>query len=135
MLNDWYALGAVQYRKWNIYDLNWTSPQGGSEVPINLENYLVCGAPFGGPIAMIPDSRRLNNVANPQQTTPIIDLNKNKLLIFTSSGLQLAEIDWQERPVIGMGWTDHENLVVIADNGENMIPFASKLQYHCSIFC
>lgn len=117
MLNDWYALGAVQYRKWNIYDLNWTTTQGGAQVPVSLENYIVCGAPFGGPIAMIPDIRRLNSVTNPQQPAPGSDMNKNKLLIFTSSGSPLAEIEWQERPVIGMGWTDHENLVVIADNG------------------
>ncbi len=139
MLNDWYALGAVQYRKWHIYDMNWTAAAaaGGNETtqetPINLENYLVCGAPFGGPVAMIPDNRRSNSTSNLQQPSGN-DSFKNKLLIFTSSGMPLAEIDWQDRPVMGMGWTDHENLVVIADNGK-AFSFHVKLLSWMYLFC
>lgn len=113
MLNDWYALGMVQYRKWQVYDLAWEGPTTTAStptMPISLDNYIVSGAPFGGPIAMIPDHKRTN-------TSNESTLVKNKLLIFTSAGVHLAEIDWNERPVIGMGWTDQENLVVVSEHG------------------
>jgi vacuolar protein sorting-associated protein 16 len=125
MLNDWYALGGVQYRKWHIYDLPWTTTVDGVNTPINLENYLVCGGPFGGPVAMILDSKRLSSGATAQP--PVNDTDINKLLLFTSSGIPLAQIDWNERSVIGMGWTDQENLVVIADDGMRKLHYVVLL--------
>jgi len=105
MLNDWYALGDCQYRKWHIYDMDW---QNGA-TPMELENYLVCGSPFGGPVAMIPDTKRIASLPD--------YIDKKKLLIFTSAGKKLGEIDWTERPVIGMGWTDLEQLAVMSEDG------------------
>lgn len=112
MLNDWYSLGQAQYRKWLVYDLKWEYYTEDSSRPqfydISLENFLVCGAPFGGPIAMTPDSKRVGNIN---------DEFKSKVLIFTSAGLKLAEIDWPEKNIIGLGWSDQENLIVVAENG------------------
>lgn len=47
---DWHSLGEVLYRKWNIYDMGWKPEK------IKLEEHRVCGAQFGGPIAVIRES-------------------------------------------------------------------------------
>jgi vacuolar protein sorting-associated protein 16 len=107
MLNDWHALGVAQYRKWHVYDMEWK--EKGQE-RIILENYLVSGAPFGGPVALFPDVKRLQAVG----TQESIDL---KLSIYTSAGIKLSELDWNDKPVIAMGWTLSETLVTVTDEG------------------
>lgn len=72
-----------------------------------LENFIVCGAPFGGPIAMIADSKKI---------TSNKDI-KEKILIYTSAGDQLSKIDWDGSNIVGMGWSDHEDLVTVNDAG------------------
>lgn len=106
MIHDWYALGDCQYRKWNVYDMEWVN----ETVPVELEHYLVSGAPFGGPVAIIPDTKRISSLPE--------NIDKRKLQIFTSAGVKLSEIEWTDRPVIGMGWTDLEQLVVVAEDGK-----------------
>jgi hypothetical protein len=110
MLNDWYALGSVQYRKWHVYDIEWELPSylKGTSISFALENYVVAGAQFAGPLAMIPDSKKVNLPS---------EIDKNKILLYSSAGKKLTEIDWKEKSVSGLGWSDQENLVVVADNG------------------
>ncbi len=74
---DWNVLGEVFYRKWHVYDTAW-GPD------INLDEYLICGAPFGGPIAMIRDDRKLVALSG--------DNAKPKLRIFTTAGQKIAEV-------------------------------------------
>lgn len=98
MQADWHNLGEVLYRKWHVYDMGW------QDHTIQIENYLVCGAQFGGPLAMI------SKIVTPEE--------KSKLRIFTSSGLRIAEVDWDSsRKVAGMGWSDLEQLVIVLDDG------------------
>ncbi len=78
---------------------------------IKLENFIVCGAPYGGPIAMILDSKK--------NITPELELMKSKLFIKTSSGNPIAEIDWEnEKSIVGMGWSDLEHLITVLENGK-----------------
>lgn len=107
MLNDWHALGSVQYRKWHVYDMAWGATSEPNGRPFALEHHIVCGAPFGGPIASYPDPKRPGN--DPSKPTV--------LTIYSSSGVKLSETVWKDRPIIGMGWTDLERLIVVADNG------------------
>lgn len=104
MLNDWHALGSVQYRKWHVYDMAWGKD-------LALENFLVSGAPFGGPLALFPDVKRLMAQNNGQEPSNM------KLQIFTSAGILLSEFDWTDRPIIAMGWTQSETLVTVTDQG------------------
>lgn len=106
MLSDCHPLGAILYRKWHVYDMTWGDNK-------RLDNYIVSGAPFGGPIAMIPDNRN-RSTSNEM---------KEKLTICTSSGGNIAQIEWNDKQVIGMGWTDQENLVTVTDEGK----FSQKL--------
>ena len=105
MQADWHNLGEVLYRKWHVYDMGWQNEA------MQIENFQVCGAQFGGPIAMIRDNRKSSTSED----------GKAKLRIFTSSGLKIAEVDWDSsRKVIGMGWSDLEQLVMVLDDGENL---------------
>ena len=99
---DWHNLGEVLYRKWHVYDMGWQSES------LQIENFHVCGAQFGGPIAFISNIKKTGEEA------------KTKLKIFTSSGVRIAEVDWDaSKRVVGMGWSDLEQLVVVLDDGTN----------------
>lgn len=115
-MNDdhWHALGSAQYRKWQVYDMQWHLRSDELGTALALENYYACGAPFGGPIALFLDPRR-NATATlaADSANPIM-----KLTIFTSSGNKIVDIDWQDRLIIGMGWTDQEHLVTVTENGK-----------------
>jgi vacuolar protein sorting-associated protein 16 len=77
MQGDWNALGEVLYRKIPVYQMKWKGND-------NIDDYLICGAPFGGPLAMIRDDKKL---------VPLSEENMNpKLRIFTSSGNLIAEV-------------------------------------------
>ena len=105
MFTDWHPLGQVLYRKWNVYDMAWNSN-------IKLENFIVCGAPYGGPIAMILDVKK-NSALSPE-----MEAMKSKLFVKTSSGNSIAEIDWEnDKPIVGMGWSDLEHLITVLENG------------------
>lgn len=102
---EWNALGDVLYRKWKVYDMihGWGSN-------MKIENYQIEGAQFGGPLAMIKDDRKSTN-----------DDNKAKLLLYTSSGNKIAELDWDNKRVAGMGWNDQEQLVVVLEDGNVLL--------------
>jgi vacuolar protein sorting-associated protein 16 len=77
MQGDWNSLGEILYRQIPVYEMAWKDK-------IHIDEYLICGAPFGGPIAMIRDDKKL--VAITEENI------KPKLRIFTSSGNSLAEV-------------------------------------------
>jgi len=105
MINEWNALGDVLYRKWKVYDMT----QGWGD-KIKIENYQIEGAQFGGPLAMIRDDRKSPN-----------DENKAKLLLYTSSGNKIAELEWDNKRVAGMGWNDQEQLVIVLEDGNVLL--------------
>lgn len=74
---DWFSLGQNNdFRKFDVYDLEWIQNA-------NLDNMLVIGAPYGGPIAITKNPTLFNQV--PTSYKPIIK-------IFTSSGIPLGSI-------------------------------------------
>jgi len=102
MLADSHPLGNILYRKWHQYDMLWGETR-------QLEDYCVCGAPFGGPVALMSTNRKSNEG---------VEDMKEKILICTSAGYQLAKISWEdENKIAGMGWTDQELLLTVSDNG------------------
>lgn len=59
---DWQALGDVQFRKWDCYEsLGWD---------ISVDDHQVVGAPYGGPLAVLRDERKM--VSYPE--TPPYDM-------------------------------------------------------------
>lgn len=105
MMNNWESLGTVPYRKFHVYDMAWTTDGG---KPFPLEDYIICGAPFGGPIAMYLDPKRMKD-STPRWTTT--------LLMYSSSGRKISETEWEGRSIVSMGWSDHELLMIISDGG------------------
>jgi hypothetical protein len=101
---DWTPLGKVQYRKWDMYDMEWILN------PDELSNYVISGAPYGGPIAMLRDHTKLVKQG---------DSESNFLRIYTSAGNEMAAIPWEEGRLApdGMGWTANEMLVCVLDDG------------------
>lgn len=81
MQGDWNSLGDVLYRKWHVYDMHWLDQ-------IQIEDYHITGAPFGGPIALIRNDRKVSTQL--AQATS----EKSKLKIFTSAGELIAEVCW-----------------------------------------
>jgi hypothetical protein len=111
MFNDWHPLGQVSYRKWQVYDMEWIDK-------FNLQNFNVCGAPFGGPIAISLDNKN----ANPSSEY------KSKVLIYTSSGVKISEISLGDHyNLVCMGWSDQEHLITLLENGfmfyDNLVLF------------
>lgn len=100
MFQEWHPLGAVLYRKWQVYDIDW-------DEEIKLDQCLVCGAPFGGPVAIIPDYRKAGSIPD----KPFY------LSIYTSSGVLMSKIEWKEKPIMAMGWSDQEHLISVLENG------------------
>jgi vacuolar protein sorting-associated protein 16 len=102
---DWHTLGEVPYRKFPIYEtLGW----GDS---FDLDANIICGSNFGGPLAVIKDDKKIGSRNAPMSNT--------KLTLFTSSGRKLADIDWDNKRIAGMGWSDREELVVVLEDGKS----------------
>lgn len=81
MHEDWHALGEVQYRKWAVYEpMSW-------DPEIRIDDYVVAGASYGGPVAMVRDHRRLAPLseADAPQPAPV-------LKIYSSAGAKLAAV-------------------------------------------
>ena len=82
MHSDWHALGEVQYRKWTVYEPMRWGPD------LRLDEYVVCGAAYGGPIALVKDHRRL--VPLSEAEVPVV--GKSFLKLVSSAGTTLAEV-------------------------------------------
>jgi hypothetical protein len=107
MQADWHKLGDVWYRKWHAYDMRWLND-------IEIDDYMICGAQFGGPLALILKEEKLKALDYGQQ--------QRKLKIYTSSGIKMAEVDWDAKQrVSGMGWSDQEQLVIVIEDGNVLI--------------
>ncbi|XP_031556502.1 vacuolar protein sorting-associated protein 16 homolog [Actinia tenebrosa] len=95
---DWTPLGEVFYRKMELYSMGWKD--------INLENYTVTAASYGGPIALMPDNKHTGAVIN----KPIIS-------IYSSAGKELSSLRWDGGPLVEIGWSASEDLLCIGVNG------------------
>jgi len=126
MLVDWHSLGEVLYRKWQVYDMGWGED-------FNIDDYIMCGAPFGGPLALIKAEDNKNKqivVTNATKEANkaaegSADSNEYKhfkdLWIFSTAGKLLAEVEFGvsrvQNIVVAMHWTDEEQLLVVLIDG------------------
>ncbi|KAJ3186648.1 hypothetical protein HDU85_007468 [Gaertneriomyces sp. JEL0708] len=98
---DWNQLHDRFYCKKEIYVMLWKD--------VDLANYIIAVAPYGGPVAMIRNDRRLMTLQN-QSIKPVIH-------IYTSSGKLISQFQWDKGKIVGMGWTNTEHLMCVLDNG------------------
>ena len=108
MYSDWHALGeaSVFYRKWPIYEMSWKDQID------QLGKYHICGSQFGGPVAVIQKEKSGNSP------------NNGKFFIFSSSGVKLSEVIWDDEKnglgslnPVGLGWSDQEQLIIVLEDG------------------
>lgn len=100
LIADWFMLGRdIYFRKFEIYNMSWSHD-------VNLENYIVVSAPYGGPIAIKRDSSKVVK----ESGQPLIS-------IFSGSGKNIASFKWTRRPIVCMGWSNDEKLICIQDDG------------------
>ncbi|KAI8601749.1 Vps16, N-terminal region-domain-containing protein [Dissophora ornata] len=99
---DWFLLHDRFYRKQEIYTMLWKQ--------VDLSKYMIAGAPFGGPLALVRDDRKVHLL---QKQQPI----KPNIFLYTSSGKLMEPIQWDKGRIIGMGWTENEQLLCVLEDG------------------
>ena len=77
---------------------------------IELGTSIVSISPYGGPIAIMRDESKVSVDAQQRLSRP-------NIFIYTSSGYMLAEIPWLGGRVCALGWTSHEKLMVVLEEG------------------
>ncbi|KAI4243599.1 MAG: hypothetical protein L6R40_003423 [Gallowayella cf. fulva] len=101
--SDWEKVGDRFYRKVKLYDAVF-------DPDLELENYIVAGAPYGGAIALYRDEAKLHNFRTSQAAKSGID-------IYTYSGRLIRNIKWDKGSIRGLGWSEDERLLVITEDG------------------
>ncbi|KAA8652722.1 tethering complex subunit VPS16 [Aspergillus tanneri] len=102
-LANWEKLGDSFYRKVPIYDAVFDDD-------VQLENYIVVGAPYGGAIALYRDESKLFRFRDAQT-------NKSNIDIYSCSGKHINRIHWEYGTIRGLGWSDREELLVVTEDG------------------
>ncbi|KAJ5243033.1 Vps16 N-terminal [Penicillium citrinum] len=102
-LANWEKVGDSFYRKTSVYDAVF-------DEDVELENYIVAGAPYGGAIAIYRDENKPFRLRDTQALRSGID-------IYSCSGKLINQINWDQATIRGLGWSDKEELLVIAEDG------------------
>ncbi|KAL3432443.1 Vps16, N-terminal region-domain-containing protein [Aspergillus tetrazonus] len=102
-LANWERLGSSFYRKVPLY-----SSVFGEDV--ELENYIVAGAPYGGAIALCRDESKPLRFRDAQT-------GKSNIDIYSRSGKLINRLNWEHGTIRGLGWSDQEELLVITEDG------------------
>ncbi|RCH85013.1 Vacuolar protein sorting-associated protein 16, partial [Rhizopus azygosporus] len=76
----------------------------------DLSKFMIAGAQYGGPIAMIRDDRKVLLLQKQQPIKPTI-------YMYTSAGKLIEQIQWDRGKIVGLGWTEQEQLVVVTEDG------------------
>ncbi|EAA57594.1 hypothetical protein AN6911.2 [Aspergillus nidulans FGSC A4] len=102
-LANWERLGSSFYRKVPLYHSVF-----GEDV--ELENYIVAGAPYGGAIALYRDESKPLRFRDAQT-------GKSNIDIYSRSGKLINRLNWEHGTIRGLGWSDQEELLVITEDG------------------
>ncbi|KAI1433969.1 vacuolar protein sorting-associated protein [Xylaria sp. CBS 124048] len=100
---DWEKVGDRFYRKTQLYTAVF-------DQDLDLDNYIVAGAPYGGAVAIFRDDSRIISYRPGQSAKPSID-------IYSCAGKLLKSIGWDKGFVKGLGWSEDEKLLVVSQDG------------------
>ncbi|XP_045485146.1 vacuolar protein sorting-associated protein 16 homolog [Pieris rapae] len=101
---DWFQLDSY-YRKFDLYNMLWSMDDG-------LDNMIVSGAAYGGPIAVVRDRKQFVRVATTAK--PVIT-------IYNGVGNIISKILWNSGVLVHMGWSDAEQLLCVQESGDVLI--------------
>ncbi|KAI9709549.1 MAG: hypothetical protein M1820_003309 [Bogoriella megaspora] len=100
---EWVRIGDRYYRKISLY-------QDIFDPDLELENYILRGAPLSGAVAIYRNERSL-------QTIRVSSAAKNGIDIYSCSGKLIRHIHWDQGSVKGIGWSEDEKLLVVTGDG------------------
>ncbi|KAJ6119938.1 Vps16 N-terminal [Penicillium sp. IBT 18751x] len=102
-LANWERVGDSFYRKIPVYDAIF-------DEDVELENYIVAGAPYGGAIALYRDESKPFRLRDSQSSRTSIE-------IYSCSGKHINTINGEQAAIRGLGWSDKEELLVVFEDG------------------
>ncbi|KAH7345376.1 vacuolar assembling/sorting protein VPS16 [Rhizoctonia solani] len=94
--------GEVFYSTREVYQMMWQLN--------DLTDFIIAGARYGGPLAMIRDTSKL--VALGRHT-----MAKPQIIIYSSAGNLINTIPWDQGKIVSLGWTQDERLVALNEEG------------------
>ncbi|MCJ1248988.1 hypothetical protein MMC30_006209 [Trapelia coarctata] len=100
---DWERVGDRFYRKVKLYDAVF-------DQDLELENYIIAGAPYGGAIALHRDEEKVHTFRGSQAAKSGID-------VYSCSGKLIRRINWDKGSIRGLGWSEDERLLVVTEDG------------------
>ncbi|KJE95370.1 vacuolar assembling/sorting protein VPS16 [Capsaspora owczarzaki ATCC 30864] len=103
---SWSPLQDRFYRKLEMYDMAWRSIDLAWR-SIDLAMYVISAAPFGGPIALMRDNSK---IIRAQRT-------KRDIFIYNAAGTPFAQIPWDGARIVGLGWSEQEELICVLEDG------------------
>ncbi|RMD42720.1 hypothetical protein DV735_g2410, partial [Chaetothyriales sp. CBS 134920] len=99
----WEKVGDGFYRKVQLYEQIF-------DLDLELDNYLVAGAPYSGALALWRDESKISRYRVGASTISSID-------IYSSSGRLISSIHWDKGSIRGLGWSDDERLLIVTEDG------------------
>ncbi|KLU89128.1 vacuolar protein sorting-associated protein, partial [Magnaporthiopsis poae ATCC 64411] len=100
---SWEQVGDRYYRKVQLYTAVF-------DQDLDLDNYVVAGAPDGGAVALYLDENKLVEYRAGKARKPSID-------VYSCAGKLLRSIPWDKGSVRGLGWSEDERLLVVTRDG------------------
>ncbi|OQO14833.1 hypothetical protein B0A48_00215 [Cryoendolithus antarcticus] len=100
---DWRRVGDKFYRRTQLYTSVF-------EASLELENYIVTGAPYSGAVALYRDDSKIYSVRSTQAAKGTID-------IYSCAGTLIRQVPWDKGGIKGLGWSDEERLLVVTQDG------------------
>ncbi|KAF1815594.1 vacuolar protein-like protein sorting vps16 [Eremomyces bilateralis CBS 781.70] len=102
-MSGWDKVGDRFYRKVQLYTAVF-------DTELELENYLVAGAPYSGALAFHRNENKLQTVRSGSTAKAAID-------IYSCAGKLLRRINWDKGAIKGLGWSEDEKLIVVTEDG------------------
>lgn len=99
----WEKIGTEFYRKITLYTSTF-------DKDLDLENYHCVGAPFSGALALWRDTSKVTRYRTGAS-------NKTSIDIYSCSGKLISKLNWEKGPIKGLGWSEDERLLVVAEDG------------------
>lgn len=112
----WEKIGPEFYRKIPLY-------QNIFDEDLDLSSYHVAGAPFSGALALWRDTTKVTRY----RTNAI---SKTGIDVYSCSGKLISRINWDKGAIKGLGWSEDERLLVIAEDGTFHVYFGLHGDFH-----